>query len=118
MLEEKADEYVKSGLLILEKAKSIIRIIKEERGAKTMTNAVVEGGDAQQAATTGPHGVSSRLSPAELATELTRREDLMRSGAPVGEETDQWRVYSHIVDSIAQGVYLRLMVQASAGTGK
>ena len=32
--------------------------------------------------------------------------------------TDQWRVYHHVVESISEGRYLRLMVQASAGTGK
>ena len=33
--------------------------------------------------------------------------------------TDQWRVFSHIIDVLAGGErYLRLLVQASAGTGK
>ena len=32
--------------------------------------------------------------------------------------TDQWRVYTHIVESITAGTPLRLLVQASAGTGK
>ena len=38
----------------------------------------------------------------------------------VGEsgDTDQWRVYTKITAAIRDGRYLRLMVQASAGTGK
>ena len=32
--------------------------------------------------------------------------------------TDQWRVYNHIVTSLRTGAPLRMMVQASAGTGK
>ena len=32
--------------------------------------------------------------------------------------TDQWLVYTHIVHSLRTGTPLRLMVQASAGTGK
>ena len=33
-------------------------------------------------------------------------------------ETDQIRVYKHIIGSIERGELLRLMVQASAGTGR
>ena len=109
-LKQKADEYVAAGLVVLEKAQSIIRVIEEERGESIMANAVSNEGD-HDAAGGGSHGVSSRLSPAELAAELTRREDLMRAG-PAGEETDQWRVYAYIVQKIAAGEYLRLMVQA------
>ena len=32
--------------------------------------------------------------------------------------TDQWRVYSHILHALEHGPFLRLVVQASAGTGK
>ena len=60
--------------------------------------------------------MSSRLSQAELAAELERRENMMQTGSTY--ITDQWRVYTHIVHSLRTGEPLRLMVQASAGTGK
>ena len=113
VLKEKADQYVAESLLDLPQAHAIIRVIEQERGVKTMTNAVDEG---PHIAST--HNVSTRLSHDELVAELTRRENLMRVGVPLGDETDQWRVYSYIVQKIAAGEYLRLMVQASAGTGK
>ena len=57
------------------------------------------------------------MSPAELVAELERRETCLRTGGDDGV-TDQWRVYCHIVSAIQSGNCLRLMVQASAGTGK
>ena len=66
----------------------------------------------------GLSGVSCRVlcqTLAEMEKELEKREALMKAG---GEGvTDQWRVYNHIIDSIRLGEPLRLMVQASAGTG-
>ena len=59
--------------------------------------------------------VCRRLSMADMEKELERREALMRAGG--GAITDQWRVYTHIINSIRLGPPLRLMVQASAGTG-
>ena len=61
--------------------------------------------------------MSTRLSHAEMAAELQRREELLKGGGSSGV-TDQWRVYTHIVNSLRLGSPLRLMVQASAGTGK
>ena len=42
----------------------------------------------------------------------------MQEGRAEGATTDQYRVYSHIIQCIQNGQFLRLMVQASAGTGK
>ena len=42
----------------------------------------------------------------------------MQAGGPEGCITDQWRVYQHIVSQLQTGPPIRLMVQASAGTGK
>lgn len=42
----------------------------------------------------------------------------MQDGGDPFSEADQWRVYRYIIQSIEDGRYLRLMVQASAGTGK
>ena len=53
-----------------------------------------------------------------MVAELEDREEKLRSGAPDGAETDQWRVYKFIIERLASEQPLRLMVQASAGTGK
>ena len=45
------------------------------------------------------------------------REKNMQAGAPDGGVTDQWRVYQHVIQQLQTGSPLRLMVQASAGTG-
>ena len=42
----------------------------------------------------------------------------MRAGGSPDRETDQWRVYRYVVECMQAKRYLRLMVQASAGTGK
>lgn len=118
-LREKADEYVAAGLLTVEKGQAIVRVIEQERGMTPMTNEPPQGADTGDTAAGAPRARNaSRLSPTELVAELARREDLMRIGAESGAETDQWRVYAYIVGAIATGEYLRLMVQASAGTGK
>ena len=46
---------------------------------------------------------------------LAKREAMMAEG---DGETDQIRVYRHIIGCIQRGELLRLMVQASAGTGR
>ena len=44
---------------------------------------------------------------------------MMQDGARAGEgDTDQFRVYQYIIHCIEHGEFLRVMVQASAGTGK
>ena len=50
---------------------------------------------------------------------LDKRVSMMQDGrVGDGVVTDQFRVYSHIIHCIETGQFLRLMVQASAGTGK
>ena len=61
--------------------------------------------------------VSSRLSAAALKKELEVREKNMQAGGPDGGITDQWRVYQHVIAQLQMGSPIRLMVQASAGTG-
>ena len=111
-LKAKADEYVAAGLLAAGKAHNMMQVIEEERGRMRTTNEI--GSDTEQP--DQREQMSSRLSHAELAAELVRRENMMQAGST--DITDQWRVYSHIVQSIRTGAPLRLMVQASAGTGK
>jgi len=111
-LKVKADECVAADLLTSEKAHSIMQVIEQERDRTRTTNEVDSDGEQAEQR----EHVSSRLSPAELAAELDRREALMQVGS--SGITDQWRVYNHIVTSLRTGAPLRLMVQASAGTGK
>ena len=105
--------YVSNGLLHSDKMKAIMDTIREMRGHNLYMNEVdsdAEGAKPER------ERASRRLSPAELVTELARRESLMQGGAT--GVTDQWRVYTHIIESITTGTPLRLLVQASAGTGK
>ena len=111
-LKQKADEYVEAGRLTQEKAADVVQVIEQERGQFRTTNELGSDGEEVEQR----EHVSLRLGPAELAAELGKREKLMQAGSTA--VTDQWRVYTHIVNSLRSGVPLRLMVQASAGTGK
>ena len=111
VLKKKADEYVAEGLLSSEKARNMMLVIEQERNRVRTVNDVSDDENVAPR-----ENVCSRLSHAEMANELHRREELMRSGS--SGVSDQWRVYTHIVNSLRMGTPLRLMVQASAGTGK
>ena len=110
-LRTRADAYVADGLLTLESAKKIIEVIEQERRAVSYLN---DGGEGQQEP---QQSLSSNMNVAELRAELRKREALMQQGSGDGI-TDQWRVYCEITDSLANGRWLRMIVQASAGTGK
>ena len=106
-LREKAARYVENGLISADMADRIIQAIEGERNHAAILNEDVDAEPQAQHLTT-------RLSTEDLQDLLAKREAMMQEG--VGE-TDQWRVYSHIVGCIERGELLRLMVQASAGTG-
>ena len=91
----------------------MIRAIEQERGMVRMGN-VVDGGDIGCGE---KNRISHRKSLGELAELLADREKKLQDSTNNGV-TDQWRVYEHIVDCLVNGRLLRLMVQASAGTGK
>ena len=110
-LRDKADEYVAAGLLTVEKAQQLIRVLEAERSVLTMANE-----DAEDTPPNDPT-LSFKMTPEQLAAELADRESKMQSGATAGGVTDQWRVYQYVIGCICRGEYLRLMVQASAGTG-
>ena len=111
VLRDKAQEYVAAGLLPKEKAGNLMRVIEQERECIRSVNEV--GSDEEPPEQR--EQVSRRLSMAEMEKELLDREALVKSGGAT--VTDQWRVYTHIINSIRLGPPLRLMVQASAGTG-
>ena len=117
ILKEKADEYVLAGLISLDKARSVCKSIEEERGHQTIVNEQAASEAPADAEAAAEGNVSSRLSAAALKKELEEREKNMQAGAPDGGVTDQWRVYQHVIQQLQTGSPLRLMVQASAGTG-
>ena len=93
-----------------EKARNMMSVVEQERNSMRTINEISDNEAPTQRGT-----MSTRLSHAEMAAELQRREELLKTGS--SGVTDQWRVYTHIVNSLRLGSPLRLMVQASAGTG-
>ena len=89
----------------------MMSVIEQERSCVRTINEVSD-----DEAPTQRETMSTRLSHAEMTAELHRREELLKSGGS-SCVTDQRRVYTHIVNSLRLGSPLRLMVQASAGTG-
>ena len=114
-LEEKRKAYYNAGLIGKEESFRILQCILQERGTATYLNDGVEevpGGE-----TTGES--SSKLTPKAMEELLNKRVAMMQDGHTCeGMPTDQFRVFSHIINAIETGQWLRLMVQASAGTGK
>ena len=89
-----------------------MQVIEGERGCMRVANDI----DSDSEQPEQREQMSSRLSQLELEAELEKREKMMQAGK--SSITDQWRVYTFIVHSLRTGAPLRLMVQASAGTGK
>ena len=115
VLEEKAREYVQAGLIDEPFADSSLKLIAAERGVQALSNDGAADSDSDDKV-----GVLTRkLSHAELEALLLKREEQMRTSSRTSGETDQWRVYKFITDRLSGGGKpLRLIVQASAGTGK
>ena len=78
-----------------------------------MFNAPAAEDAGEEGAEAAQRPVGGRLSHEQLLAELKSREEKMQAGGDAGE-TDQWRVYKHIVGCIREGKPLRIMVQASA----
>ena len=117
-LREKAHEYVEEGLLQPDRARNLLRALEQEKQDDRVLNAVPsEGLPGESANNDLLEGAHHHLTQEELEIELARREACLQAGQ--GETvTDQWRVYAHVVDALQADRALRLMVQASAGTGK
>ena len=113
MLQEKCDAYVAEGLVTQNRADAMMAVIQAERGENGVVN------DQAIEDENGLAGAGKMLSQAQLKELLAKRERQMQEGGTPDEPTDQWRVYCYIRDAIQNqnGPYLRLMVQASAGTG-
>ena len=89
----------------------MIRTIEEERGMIKTFNEVKETEDAFIICNSG------RISTQQLLSMLAERETNLQM-SDMGGVTDQWRVYAEIIKSLSSGQRLRMIVQASAGTGK
>ena len=117
MLEDKAREYVDkhSDLVTEQQAKAILEVIRAERGEGGIANdASLEDETPARSA-----GLSHRLTREEMATLLATRIEQMRAGGSDDRPTDQYRVFTYVIGQIQNGDRpLRLMIQASAGTGK
>ena len=111
-LEEKAKQYVEAKLIDKETAERSLKCIRLERGTTAYLN------DATDQAENGPTTASTKLSPQELKKLLDERVEMMKAGKGGEGVRDQYRVYCNIIQSIEANTYLRMMVQASAGTGK
>ena len=94
----------------------MIKVIESERGDAMFINDVRPDDQPDAAATSST--LTTRLSPEQLKELLDKRVEMMKQGATSDGVTDQYRVYSHIIDRLQGDQPLRLMVQASAGTGK
>jgi hypothetical protein len=114
-IRDKAAEYAAAGLVSEEQGTNIVRHIEQERKVQRMVNEVPD----ELEAAPGSAGLCARMTRAQLEDELRRRvENLKKPGRQDATSVpDQWRVYHHIIQSIEAGNYLRLFVQASAGTG-
>ena len=115
-LETKADEYVAAGHLTRDDAGKMVETLRGERGKQSLINDAQDG-DADPA--DGRGKISRKLTREEMQAELDERVEKMRAGAAGEGVADQYRVYEYIVGELVKNAkYLRLMVQASAGTGK
>ena len=114
VIEEKANDYVSAGLVTREEADGMLAVIRSERGASGIANEVT-GDDNDAVMVSGPR----RLSRDEMQDLLDKRIEQMKQGGSDDTPTDQYRVFLYIIAKLNTGdAPLRLMVQASAGTGK
>ena len=110
-MRERAQAYVDADLITEEVAQRIMTVILSERNHEEYLNEAGVGPPEEN------NNLSTKLSHEQMQRLLEEREEMMKA-SPDGSVTDQWRVYEHVVNCIQNGEYLRLLVQASAGTGK
>jgi hypothetical protein len=115
VLKTKADMFIAEGLLTIDEADLIIQTIEAERSKQRMSNDV--GGE-DQPDSKARGRLSERLTQKEMNNLLTERIEMMKK-TDDGSVSDQYRVYQYITGELEKGTkFLRIMVQASAGTGK
>jgi len=112
VIRDKAREYEAAGLMKREQAHRMVKAIEEERILERVANGMADGEEDAEGEETGAY------SQEELKKLLLIREENMRTGGSGDGVPDQFRVYKDIVGAIERGEYLRMLVEASAGTGK
>ena len=117
VLRQKAEEYIAGGHIDSGLAERILLHIEAERGRRERIVNDMDVGEPGQGSTADRTRGAEKLTRAQLVAELEDRETKLRSGAADGADTDQRRVYQYIVEQLSSDRPLRLMVQASAGTG-
>ena len=123
VLAEKVQRYKDAALLNEEEANYTLNILEQQCRAMRDTDAHAaeqtnEGAAAQQ--------LPLHLSKDEMRRELEQREHLLRlkpaqhseSGGDENIVTDQWRLYEEARNGLKGQRPVRLLIQASAGTGK
>ena len=119
ILKEKLDAYIAAGDLQPTEKDACVQVFEQMRNIHRQTN--LHGG----ATSVGPNTTAvdeenRAFTDDELRVELLKRERMMQEGtSPDGTVTDQWRVYSEAIAVLGSNAKpLRLVLQASAGTGK
>ena len=117
--QEKLDAYIAAGDLQPTEKDACVQVFEQMRNIHRQTN-LHGGANAVQPPGTVPDDENRPLTEAELRDELRKRERMMQEGtSPDGTVTDQWRVYSEAIAVLGSNDKpLRLVLQASAGTGK
>ena len=121
VIRSKAQEYIDAGLVAEQCAQMMVRTIEAERGGESVVNEHRLGLDGEGVGggeDENDRPVATKLNARQLGELLEKREQQMRQGGPDGEVTDQCRVYNEIVHALPSERRLRMMVQASAGTGE
>ena len=116
VLTENAAKYVAEGHIDKKTVDRVLRCIEKERGVTKLLNDGAEKLPDDYTSSEIPS--TEAMNAAELKSELDRIVEMLRTGAAPGRETDQFRVYSYITRCIEEGRYLRLLIQACAGSGK
>jgi len=119
ILKEKLDAYIAAGDLQPTEKDACVQVFEQMRNIHRQTN-LHGGANAVQLPGTVPDDENRPLTEAELRDELRKRERIMQESISLdGTVTDQWRVYSEAIAVLGSNVKpLRLVLQASAGTGK
>ena len=114
VLKVKVDEYISAGLMQLEEKDAYVEHFERMQGVLREHNVHADesagAGEAQE----------GMMTTEELKAELQLRERLLQTihGASAAM-TAQWRVYSEIIAGLQdEKKLLRIVIQASAGTGK
>jgi len=117
VLKTKLDEYIAAGHLEAEEKEQYAEVFEQMQGVMREKNVYVLPGAVETRAADTEH---APMTEEELRTELDARERLLqRLQERDGVMTDQWRVYSEIVEGLQKPrKLLRMCIQASAGAGK